>query len=74
MFFHAFTFQLWKDILPVAPEEARDLVAGPVMYWSTLRLSALEVSACKSCHVRVIVKILLNLDTQALNYVLFSDA
>lgn len=42
MSFHAFPPKLWKEILPLASEEARDLVTGLVMYRSTFRLNALE--------------------------------
>ncbi|KAF6224357.1 hypothetical protein HO133_010934 [Letharia lupina] len=42
MSFHAFPSKSWKDILPLASEEARDLVTGLVMYQSTSRLNALE--------------------------------
>lgn len=43
MSFHDFPPKPWKDILPLASEEARDLVSGLVMYQSTSRLSAQEV-------------------------------
>ena len=45
MSFHAFPPKSWKDILPLASEEARDLVSGLVMYQSTSRPSAMEVHA-----------------------------
>ncbi|CAD6588959.1 MAG: hypothetical protein ASARMPRED_003839 [Alectoria sarmentosa] len=48
MSFHAFPPRLWKDVLPQASEEARDLVTGLVMYQTTSRLNALEVNAFKS--------------------------
>lgn len=44
MSFRAFPRKSWKDILPLASEEARDLVTGLVKYQSTSRLNALEVS------------------------------
>lgn len=43
MSFHDFPPKPWKDTLPLASEEARDLVSGLVMYQSTSRLSAQEV-------------------------------
>lgn len=42
MSFHAFPSKSWKDILPLASEEARDLVTGLVMYQSSSRLNARE--------------------------------
>ena len=48
MSFHTYPSKSWKDILPLASEEARDLVNALVTYQSTSRLSALEVSALSS--------------------------
>ncbi|KAL9065004.1 MAG: hypothetical protein Q9161_008496 [Pseudevernia consocians] len=49
MSFHAFPPKPWKEILPLASEEARDLVTGLVMYQGTSRLSALEVMGPPFC-------------------------
>lgn len=49
MSFHAFPPKSWKDVLPLASEEARDLVTGLVVYQSTSRLTALDVSALPLC-------------------------
>ena len=43
MTFHAFPPKSWEDILPLASEQARDLVTRIVVYQSTSRLTALEV-------------------------------
>ena len=49
MSFHAFPPKSWKELLPLASEEARDLVAGLVMYQGTSRLSAVEVMGPPFC-------------------------
>ena len=48
MSFHAFPPRSWKDLLPLAPDDALDLVASLVVYQSTQRLTAQEVSSTET--------------------------
>lgn len=73
MAFHAYPPKPWKDILPLASEEARDLVTGLVVYQSTSRFNAQEVIALP-LREKCLGKTLLTVQReQALNHVFFSE-
>jgi len=48
MKFAEFPGKSWKDILPRASEEARDLVANLVVFESKERLTAAKVGSCRT--------------------------